>query len=53
MKYELKTMKTADGTIVEYVRRFERHGRCTVGTSIGLWRFTPEQREAIRAGRGI
>ncbi len=53
MKYKLLTMKASGGATVEYVRITERNHRNMTITSVGLWRFPPEMREAIRAGRQI
>lgn len=53
MEYELQTMKATSGATVEYVRITERNRRSTTVSAVGLWRFTLEMREAIRAGRPI
>lgn len=53
MNYELRTMKASGGDTVEYVRITERNRHTTIVSAVGLWRFPPEIREAIRAGRPI
>lgn len=53
MNYELRTMKAAGGRDVEYVRITEHNRQSTIVSAVGLWRFPPDIREAIRAGRPI
>ncbi|WEW97736.1 hypothetical protein P3T65_26500 [Pseudomonas nitroreducens] len=49
MKATIHKLKTAQGGEVEYVRLIEQREHVTEGKSIGLWRFTAVQVEAIRS----
>jgi len=48
MVYRILEMKTVTGEMVEYVRCVRREGRATIGMSMSIWRFTPEQVQSIR-----
>ncbi|MDG9890610.1 MULTISPECIES: hypothetical protein [Pseudomonas] len=48
MKCRIRKMRLESGSTVEYVQCFKQQGNFTLGQSMLLHRFTPEQIHAIR-----